>query len=89
MASRKSRSGGGGDVTGLVVDLNQLASASLATVGGKALNLGRLAAADFPVPPRFLPDDGGLPEGRTPHVLHRVTFLKYIADASSSIAYCG
>lgn len=43
----------------LVVDLNQLASASLSTVGGKALNLGRLAAADFPVPPGFcLTTDG-------------------------------
>lgn len=39
--------------TSLVVDLSRLASASLATVGGKALNLGRLAAADFPVPPGF------------------------------------
>jgi phosphohistidine swiveling domain-containing protein len=37
----------------LVVDLSRLASASLATVGGKALNLGRLVAADFPVPPGF------------------------------------
>lgn len=37
----------------LVVDLSQLASASLETVGGKALNLGRLMAADFPVPPGF------------------------------------
>lgn len=43
----------GGAGTSLVVDLSQLASASLATVGGKALNLGRLAAADFPVPPGF------------------------------------
>jgi hypothetical protein len=42
-----------GDATSLVVDLNQLAAASLATVEGKALNLGRLAAADFPVPPGF------------------------------------
>ncbi|MFY9633693.1 MAG: PEP/pyruvate-binding domain-containing protein [Cellulosimicrobium cellulans] len=39
--------------SGLVLDLSQLASASLATVGGKALNLGRLVAADFPVPPGF------------------------------------
>ncbi|WP_255771202.1 PEP/pyruvate-binding domain-containing protein [Pseudarthrobacter sulfonivorans] len=39
--------------TGLVVDLTQLASASLATVGGKALSLGRLAAADFPMPGGF------------------------------------
>jgi pyruvate,water dikinase len=37
----------------LVVNFSQLASASLAAVGGKALNLGRLAAADFPVPPGF------------------------------------
>jgi len=44
-------SGSGG--SGLVVDFSQLASASLATVGGKAINLGRLAAADFPVPPGF------------------------------------
>lgn len=43
----------GGDATGLVVDLRQLASATLATVGGKALNLARLVAADFPVPPGF------------------------------------
>jgi pyruvate,water dikinase len=39
--------------SGLVLALSQLASASLATVGGKALNLGRLVAADFPVPPGF------------------------------------
>ncbi|CCQ47201.1 pyruvate phosphate dikinase, PEP/pyruvate binding domain protein [Pseudarthrobacter siccitolerans] len=39
--------------TGLVVDLLELSSASLESVGGKALNLGRLAAADFPVPPGF------------------------------------
>ena len=39
--------------TSLVVDLTALASASLAAVGGKALNLGRLAAADLPVPPGF------------------------------------
>lgn len=44
------RGGAGAD---LVVDLSQLASESLATVGGKALNLGRLAAANFPVPPGF------------------------------------
>lgn len=37
----------------LVVDLGQLASEPLALVGGKALNLGRLAAAAFPVPPGF------------------------------------
>ncbi|MDV8147423.1 PEP/pyruvate-binding domain-containing protein [Arthrobacter sp. B10-11] len=37
----------------LVVDLGQLGSASLALVGGKALNLGRLVAADFPVPQGF------------------------------------
>jgi len=43
----------GGAGTSLVVDFSELASASLATVGGKALNLGRLAAADFPVPPGF------------------------------------
>ncbi|MFF1254791.1 PEP/pyruvate-binding domain-containing protein [Pseudarthrobacter sp. NPDC058329] len=46
---------------GYVLDLRQAASASLATVGGKALNLGRLAAADFPVPPGFcLTTDGYL-----------------------------
>lgn len=39
--------------SGLVLDLSQVASASLAAVGGKALNLGRLVAADFPVPPGF------------------------------------
>lgn len=37
----------------LVVELRQLASGSLALVGGKALNLGKLVAADFPVPPGF------------------------------------
>ncbi|MCP9000368.1 PEP-utilizing enzyme [Pseudarthrobacter sp. RMG13] len=42
-----------GTRTGLLVDLRQPASATLAAVGGKALNLGRLAAADFPVPPGF------------------------------------
>ncbi|MCU1519573.1 MAG: Pyruvate, water dikinase, partial [Pseudarthrobacter sp.] len=45
--------GRGNAATSLVVDLSQLASESLATVGGKALNLGRLAAAGFPVPPGF------------------------------------
>lgn len=49
----KSLSERDGSGTSLVVDLSQLASASLATVGGKALNLGRLAAADFPVPLGF------------------------------------
>lgn len=42
-----------GHGAGLVVDLSRLASASLATMGGKALNLGRLIRADFPVPPGF------------------------------------
>ncbi|MGX1162149.1 pyruvate,water dikinase [Arthrobacter sp. SLBN-100] len=51
MASENPEPDGAG--SGLVVDLSQLASASLATVGGKALNLGRLAAAGFPVPPGF------------------------------------
>lgn len=37
----------------LVVGLGQLDSASLDLVGGKALNLGKLAAAGFPVPPGF------------------------------------
>lgn len=37
----------------LVVNLRRLGSASLESVGGKALNLGRLAAADFPVPLGF------------------------------------
>ncbi|MFJ6314100.1 PEP/pyruvate-binding domain-containing protein [Pseudarthrobacter oxydans] len=46
-------SGSTGAGADLVVDLSRLASASLATVGGKALNLGRLVAADFPVPPGF------------------------------------
>ena len=41
---------GGGS---LVVELGQLASGSLALVGGKALNLGKLVAAGFPVPPGF------------------------------------
>ncbi|GGI01621.1 PEP/pyruvate-binding domain-containing protein [Arthrobacter liuii] len=43
----------GGAGANLVVELRQAASASLAAVGGKALNLGRLAAADFPVTPGF------------------------------------
>ncbi|MDQ0617332.1 hypothetical protein QFZ33_001356 [Arthrobacter globiformis] len=47
--------------TRVVVDLSQLASA--ATVGGKALKPGRLAAADFPVR-LFLPAHSRLPEGR-------------------------
>lgn len=51
MASESA--GQGGDGPGLVIDLRRLASASLATAGGKALNLGRLAAADLPVPPGF------------------------------------
>ncbi|MFP5313310.1 MAG: PEP/pyruvate-binding domain-containing protein, partial [Actinomycetes bacterium] len=34
-----------------IVDLGRIAGASLASVGGKALNLGRLVAAGFPVPP--------------------------------------
>lgn len=42
-----------GDGTGLVVDLSPLALASLATVGGKATNLGRLITGEFPVPPGF------------------------------------
>jgi phosphohistidine swiveling domain-containing protein len=46
-------SGSTGAGEDLVVDLSRLASASLATVGGKALNLGRLVAAGFPVPPGF------------------------------------
>ena len=37
----------------LTVELSQLASGSLAQVGGKALNLGKLAAAGYPVPPGF------------------------------------
>ena len=37
----------------LVVGLSELASGSLALVGGKALNLGKLTAAGFPVPPGF------------------------------------
>ncbi|MBP1137849.1 pyruvate,water dikinase [Arthrobacter sp. PvP023] len=43
----------GGDGNSLVVDLGRLASGSLALVGGKALNLGKLAAAGFPVPAGF------------------------------------
>lgn len=39
--------------TVLVADLRELTSAPLETAGGKALNLGRLSAADFPVPPGF------------------------------------
>jgi len=37
----------------LTLDFGALASAPLATAGGKALNLGRLAAANLPVPPGF------------------------------------
>ena len=37
----------------LVVDLSELGSAPLPLVGGKALNLGRLIAAGFPVPRGF------------------------------------
>lgn len=43
----------GGVHGNLVVGLGQLDSASLDLVGGKALNLGKLAAAGFPVPPGF------------------------------------
>ncbi|MCU1433778.1 MAG: Pyruvate, water dikinase [Pseudarthrobacter sp.] len=53
MASLSTDPGQDGAGTTLVVDFTQMASASLALVGGKALNLGRLAAADFPVPPGF------------------------------------
>src|SRR5215210_3291783 len=38
----------------LVVPLDQLAASSLAAVGGKALNLGILTSAGFPVPPGFV-----------------------------------
>ena len=41
------------DSPSLIVDLSRAASEPLAAVGGKALNLGRLAAAGFPVPPGF------------------------------------
>lgn len=51
MASESTEQGSAGP--DLVVDLGNMASASLAAVGGKALNLGRLVAADFPVPPGF------------------------------------
>lgn len=37
----------------LWLELGHLGSATLAQVGGKALNLGRLVSADFPVPPGF------------------------------------
>ena len=37
----------------LVADLSELGSAPLPLVGGKAMNLGRLAAAGFPVPRGF------------------------------------
>ncbi|MDQ0076307.1 PEP/pyruvate-binding domain-containing protein [Arthrobacter oryzae] len=37
----------------VVVELNGLTSGSLELVGGKALNLGKLTAAGFPVPPGF------------------------------------
>ncbi|GAA3404599.1 PEP/pyruvate-binding domain-containing protein [Pseudarthrobacter polychromogenes] len=51
MASGSTEQGSAGP--DLVVDLGNMASASLATVGGKALNLGRLVTAGFPVPPGF------------------------------------
>lgn len=35
------------------LELGRLGSATLAQVGGKALNLGKLVSADFPVPPGF------------------------------------
>ncbi|WP_104175736.1 PEP/pyruvate-binding domain-containing protein [Arthrobacter sp. Y81] len=44
---------GSGARDSLVVGLSELASGSLALVGGKALNLGKLTAAGFPVPPGF------------------------------------
>lgn len=53
MASVSRVPGPDGATTALAVDISQLASAPLAAVGGKALNLGRLVAADFPVPPGF------------------------------------
>jgi len=53
MASVTPVDGKSGAETDLVADLKDLAAASLATVGGKALNLGRLVAAGFPVPPGF------------------------------------
>ncbi|WJH25412.1 PEP/pyruvate-binding domain-containing protein [Pseudarthrobacter defluvii] len=37
----------------LILDFGALASAPLATAGGKALNLGKLATAGLPVPPGF------------------------------------
>jgi pyruvate,water dikinase len=37
----------------LCLELGRLDPATLAQVGGKALNLGRLVSADFPVPPGF------------------------------------
>lgn len=37
----------------LWLELGHLGSATLAQVGGKALNLGKLVSADFPVPPGF------------------------------------
>ena len=39
--------------TTAVVDLNDIGSEDLATVGGKALNLGRMLRAGLPVPPGF------------------------------------
>lgn len=41
------------DADDLVMDFGVLASASLASAGGKAFNLGKLAAANLPVPPGF------------------------------------
>src|SRR6478672_3324566 len=38
---------------GFVLDLDRTGSAPLRLVGGKALNLGKLAAAGFPVPRGF------------------------------------
>ena len=39
--------------TTAVVDLNDIGPDPSTTVGGKALNLGRMLRADLPVPPGF------------------------------------
>ncbi|UKA72207.1 MULTISPECIES: hypothetical protein [unclassified Arthrobacter] len=51
MASTTPTQERGGAGTDLVAGLSSLAGASLDMVGGKGLNLGRLAAAGFPVRP--------------------------------------
>ena len=46
-----------------MLDLSDVGSAPLPLVGGKALNLGKLTAAGFPVPRGFCLTTRRLPEG--------------------------